>query len=145
MSLHVLLEVTLDSEALVTNLAGEGFLLGVTPLMLTDLSGESEGLRTILTLELLLHPGVFSLVAGGQVSGQIPCRLESLRTELTLELPLPRVRGQMIVSDGFVGKHLRTELTFKVKLHFAQVFVDRNLVFPARFLVSKFLLTMSAS
>ena len=142
MSLHVLLEVTLDSEALVTNFAGEGFLLGVTPLMLTDLSGESEGLGTILTLELLLHPGVFSLMAGGQVSGQIPCRLESLRTELTLELPLARVTRQVIVSDGFVGKHLRAEITLEVKFHIAQVFVNRNLVFPTGFLVGKLLLTV---
>ena len=140
----MLLEVTLDSEALVTNLAAERFLLGVTPLMLTDLSWEPEGLGTILTLELLLHPRVLRLVTGGQVSRQVPRRLESLRTELALELPLARVTGQMIVSDGFVGKHFRAEITFEVKLHFAQVFVDRNLVFPTRFLVGKFLLAVRA-
>ena len=123
-SLHVLLQVTLDSEALVTHLAGEGFLLGVTPLVLTDLSWEPEGLGTILTLELLLHPGVLGLVAGRQVGRQVPRGLESLRTELALVLPLSRVTCQVIVSDGFVGEHLRTEITFEIKLHVAQVFVD---------------------
>ena len=140
----MLLQVTFDSEAFVTNLAGEGFLLGVTALMLTDLSWEPECLGTILTLELLLYPGLLSLVTGGQVSRQVPRRLESLRPELALELPLSRVTGQMIVSDGFVGKHLRTEIAFEVKLHFAQVFVDGNLVFPTGFLVGKFFLTVRA-
>ena len=98
----MLLQVTFHGEPLVTNLAGEWLLLGVTPLVLTDLSRESEGLRTVLTFELLLHPGVLSLVTGGQVSGQVARRLKSLRTELTLELPFSGVTGQMIVPDGFV-------------------------------------------
>jgi len=86
--LHVLLQVTLHGEPFLTNFAGEGLLLGVTPLVLADLGRESEGLGTILTLELLLHSGLLGLVTRRQMSRQVAGGLESLRTELALVFPL---------------------------------------------------------
>ena len=57
-------EAALNSEPLLTDLAGERLLLGVTPLVLADLGGKSEGLGTELTFVLLLNPSLLSLVTG---------------------------------------------------------------------------------
>ena len=97
--LHVLLQVTLDCEAFVTNFAGERLLFCVTSLVLADLCRKSECFGAILTLELLLHSRLLSLVTRRQMSCQVSSGFESLRAELTLVFSLSRVTREMIVSD----------------------------------------------
>lgn len=50
MHLHMVPEVRLGGEALVTVLAGEGFLLGVDTTVADELRGHTEGLATVWTL-----------------------------------------------------------------------------------------------
>ena len=60
------------------------FLLGVTPLMLQNVSLESKSLWTKFTLVLLLNPSLLGGVTGSHVGPEVTSGFELLRTNVTL-------------------------------------------------------------
>ena len=133
--LHVSFQVALDSKGFITEVAVIRLLLSVTPLMLQNVSLESKSLWTKFTLIFLLNASLLGCVTSSHVSPEVTSGLELLRTNVTLMSSHACVGGHMVLTEGFTGEKLGTEVTCEHGISIAwDLMMNPDLMFPTQLL-----------
>ena len=118
------------------------FFLGVTPLMLQNMSLESKSLWTKFTLVFLLNPSLLGGVTSSHVSPEVTSGLELLRTNVTLMPSHACVGGHMVLTERFTGEKLGTKVTCEHGISIAWDLMNPDLMIPTKLLRGEGFLTL---